>query len=79
MFELLIAEIARARAEERMCGIPTPVFARRRSIVVWTRRGRLRPLGVQTGHADVPGPSRPRAACAAASRAIGTRYGEHDT
>jgi hypothetical protein len=30
-------------------------------------------------HADVPGPPSPIAACAAARRAIGTRYGEHDT
>ena len=29
--------------------------------------------------ADAPGPPVPTAACAAASRAIGTRYGEHDT
>jgi hypothetical protein len=31
MFEYLIAEIARARVDERICGIPTPVFARRRA------------------------------------------------
>ena len=31
------------------------------------------------GYADAAGPPVPRAACAAASRASGTRYGEHET
>jgi hypothetical protein len=30
LYELLIAEIARAREEERICGIPGPQFARTR-------------------------------------------------
>jgi hypothetical protein len=30
VYELLIAEIARARSEERICGIPGPQFARTR-------------------------------------------------
>jgi hypothetical protein len=30
LYELLIAEIARARSEERICGIPGPQFARTR-------------------------------------------------
>jgi hypothetical protein len=30
VYELLIAEIVRARSEERICGIPGPQFARTR-------------------------------------------------
>src|SRR5712692_3029179 len=38
----------------------------------------IQPHGYDT-YAVAPGPAAPRAACAAARRAIGTRYGEHDT
>ena len=45
-----------------------------------SRRQRVLPLDLTSrGQAVEPGPSLPRAACAAARRAIGTRNGEHDT
>lgn len=63
MFSMLVEEIARARAEERLCDIPPPV---RR------RRARRYPAA-HPRQAEAPGPPEPSAACAAARRASGTR------
>jgi hypothetical protein len=53
MFEYLIAEIARARVDERICGIPTPVFARRR------KRTAREPVSPETAR-RAPAPSASR-------------------
>jgi hypothetical protein len=52
MFEYLIAEIARARVDERICGIPTPVFARRR------KRTTREPVTTPPPRAPAPSASR---------------------
>jgi hypothetical protein len=59
LYDLLIAEIARARSEERICGIPGPQFAR-------TRDKRLRESARVTTRVDAVSatPTRPRVASA---------------